>query len=725
VGFNALNTAEQRLIQQLLDAKQGRIYWDTDVAFTDDSLHGASFFINSYRKKWPHYNTHPFNWIRDNFSGEKNIRCIGTPKNIAQVKQLGSIIEELSKTKDGLQNTAIVLGDESLLLPTLNSLPKTVEGINITMGFPLKSTPMASLFEHLFEMHKKPNLHKLYYQDVIALLSHQNIRPLFYLNKIDYAQQLIDNIQEKNSIYIGVEELIENVPSSLIKTVSLLFNSWENKAFIALGNITALIHLLQKQLQIHPETNALPLEYLYRFHQLFNQLADYTEAYPYVTNVKILQTVYRELIPYETLDFQGEPLEGLQLMGVLESRVLDFETLIISSVNEGVFPSGKSNNSFLPIDLKVAYKLPTYSEKDAIYTYHFYRLLQRAKNVYILYNTEPDALNGGERSRFLSQLIIEKKPKHSLSTQIVNAPIPELNSSLKHIAKTPEIITRIKEIAQKGFSPSALTSYMRNPIDFYHKKILGLKEYDEVEETVAANTLGTVVHDTLESFYKPLEGKTVTVAHIHQMQTQIVHEVTQKFEATYKSGDILQGQNLIIFNIAQQYVKNFLKQELALIESGKQLKIIKIEANLTADIDIPALGFPVKIGGKVDRVDELDGQIRIIDYKTGKVEQNHVQLVNWEDITTDYKKFSKSFQVLAYAYMMHQEKKFIQPIQAGIISFKNLQTGFLAFTKKDSSHSKNKNNLIDQETFDSYLIELKKLIIEICDMKNPFIEKEA
>jgi hypothetical protein len=434
--------------------------------------------------------------------------------------------------------------------------------------------------------------------------------------------------------------------------------------------------------------------------------------------------LYKEIISTETLDFKGEPLQGLQLMGMLETRVLDFETVILSSVNEGILPSGKSNNSFIPFDLKKQFNLPTYKEKDAVYTYHFYRLLHRAEHIYLIYNTEADGLNGGEKSRFLMQLETYAKPNHTVSQHVVVPKVPKIEHQLQKIQKEAHILNRIKEIAGKGFSPSALTSYIRNPIDFYYQKILGIQEYDTVEETVAANTLGTVVHDTLELLYKPFEGKNLVVKDIKAMFKNVDLLVTDNFKKTYGHGNIHRGKNLIIFNVAKRYVTNFLQQELQLLEKGKTLRILQIEQTLQAKIDIPELDFPVYIGGKVDRVDELDGVMRIIDYKTGKVSQNDVEVVNWDLLTQDYK-FSKSFQVLAYAQMIYQKQAFQQETEAGIISFKNLQSGFLKFGTKDRPGSRNKNQLVTAETLADFQTELKQLILEICNPDIPFTEKEV
>ena len=408
---------------------------------------------------------------------------------------------------------------------------------------------------------------------------------------------------------------------------------------------------------------------------------------------------------------------------MLESRVLDFETVIISSVNEGILPSGKSNNSFIPFDVKLENNLPTYKEKDAVYTYHFYRLLQRAKNIYILYNTEADVLTGGEKSRFITQLELEGI--HNIKHQIIAPEVPVVLSKPNVIEKNENLKLKLQELAEEGFSPSSLTNYIRNPIDFYYQKMLKIKEHNEAEETVAANTLGTVVHNTLEDFYKPLVDTFLSVDCIKNLMSHIEEKVTFHFKKEFKEGDITKGKNLIIFEIAKRYVYNFLDLEVADLKAGNKIKIIAIEANNSVSVDIPELNFPVKIKGKVDRVDQYNGITRIIDYKTGRVEQNKVEIVNWDDISTDYNKYSKSFQVLAYAYMMSLSNKIQLPFEAGIISFKNLNAGFLKFSKKDKpGNYAKKDALITNKTMEDFSFELKKLIIEICNPDIPFTEKE-
>ncbi|EGV43133.1 PD-(D/E)XK nuclease family protein [Bizionia argentinensis JUB59] len=720
LGFNALNKAEETIIQELLENSHADIYWDIDASFFENKNHDAGLFIRQHNKQWPYFKNNPLNWIANNYKSTKDISVIGVPKNVGQAKCIGNILNKLQKENNSLNNTAVVLGEESLLLPVLNSIPDSIKALNITMGLPLKSIPLAALFEQLFFIHKKETS-AYYFKDVIKLLSHQFISPLLQSGTNNDMQKVVNIIESNNLIYISLARLIELAPKHA-ELFQLLFGNWNNHATTALVHCQSLIMKIKAHLEQNKNQNLLALEHLFKFNSLFNELTLLDSNFKHLKDIHSLFTVYKELLSSETLDFKGEPLEGLQIMGMLESRVLDFETVIISSVNEGILPSGKTNNSFIPYDVKLENKLPTYKEKDAVYTYHFYRLLQRAKRVFIIYNTEIDALKGGEKSRFITQLELEGI--HKIKQTIAVPDIPS-ETHLKEtvINKNDDVINQIKKYASKGFSPSALTSYIRNPIDFYFQKVLKIKEHDDVEETVAANTLGTVIHNTLEDFYKPFEGKVIIWEQVTEMKSKIDATVTKHFKDLYKEGDISKGKNLIVFEIAKRYISNFLNLEIADLKDGNTLEIIAIELDNTAEIHIPELDFPVRITGKVDRVDKRNGITRIIDYKSGRVDDSKVQITNWDDLTTDYDKYSKSFQVLTYAFLMNAETPFNESVEAGIISFKNLNAGFIKFHKKEVG-SRNKSAEITQEILTDYETELKKLILEICDQKIDFLEKK-
>ncbi len=715
IGFNALNAAEQIIIQTMLD-HHSEIFWDIDEVHFSDPDHDVSLFIKDYVKNWPYYKTNNFQKISREYNSEKEIEIIGIPKSIGQAKYVGEILDDLSEEQ--LKSTALVLGDEELLLPMLNSLPSKIEALNITMGYPLKYSPFASLFEKIFEMLKLEK-EQFYYKDVISILSN----PIIQKVARKTSEEAVNKIRENNFLYLKKEQILGFFTSEEQKVISLCFPDWKNSPLVILQNFDELILALRKVLQ--KDSDTLNLEFLYHYHQIIEQLIQLVRKYPHLKTTASLQTFYKELSSLQTLDFKGKPFHGLQLMGMLESRVLDFETVILTSVDEGTLPAGKSNNSFIPYDLKKAFNLPTYKEKDAVYTYHFYHLLQRAKKVYLLHNTDTESQMGGESSRFLLQLEIEKQLQHKIRKSQVVPDVPKISNPLQAVEKTPEIIEKIKSLAEKGFSPSAITTYIRNPLDFYTQYVLGIRDTEEVEETVAYNTLGTVVHETLESFYAPLTGKELSAELLEDFIERTPAEVVLKFEKHYSKVPLSKGKNLLILEVVKRYVTNFLKKELAEVNLGKLIQIQQIETGLKVPINIPELSFPVNIRGNVDRVDVADGVLRIIDYKTGKVLQNQLEIVDWELITLDYDKFSKPFQVLMYACMLLDEKESEHPVEAGVISFKNLKEGFLKFTEKDKpGRGAIKKTEITEEVLEKFRYQLKKLILEICDPGVAFIEKE-
>lgn len=711
LGFNALNKAEETIIQELLQQEAASIYWDIDGVFINNPIHDAGHFIRTHKIAWPYYAKHPFNWEHQYYQNQKQFKITGAPKSVAQVKYVGTLLQEIYNRKKTLKNTAVVLGEEHLLLPLLSSLPKNVGPINITMGLALHNIPLATLFENLFRIHAaRPK--NYYHKDVFTVLTHPFIHNL--IAKTNYnTHTILAALQANNTAYVTTEKLEELAgPNKTI--IGLLFGNWDNNPKLALKNSLEIIQIIKTELNVNKHQNLLSLEYLYRFYKIFNELNLLTDTYPHVKSIKSLHGIYKDLLKSESLDFQGEAQEGLQIMGMLETRAIDFETVILTSVNEGVLPSGKSQNSFIPFDVKLKNKLPTYKEKDAVYTYHFYRLLQRAKTVHILYNTEPDVLNGGEKSRFISQL--EAEAMHPLEQQVITAPVKPNELLTSTVKKTPEVIKRLQEIALKGFSPSSLTNYVRNPIDFYSQKILGVKPFEDLEETVAANTLGTTVHNTLEDLYKPYVGQYLQPKDILKMQHEVDALISLHFKEAYPGGDISKGKNLIIFEVAKQYVTNFLNLENKDLLAGNAIKIEAVEADLKVKIPIKELEYPVFLTGKVDRIDQYNGTTRIIDYKTGKVESRNLNLNSWEDLITDYDKGSKPFQILTYAYMLNTQEPFSAPVEAGIISFKNLGAGVLKFTE-------NKSTLITQDILDPFYGYLKQLILEICDSEKAFEEK--
>ncbi|WP_338407319.1 PD-(D/E)XK nuclease family protein [uncultured Flavobacterium sp.] len=717
-GFNALNAAEEKIVQHLIAADQAKIYWDIDQTFLNDPYHDAGLFVRRFKESWKHYKSNPFEWIVNDFSEPKTIQVIGTPKTIGQAKITGGIIEKIIENNPtaNLDKVAVVMGDENMLVPLLYSLPASVGALNITMGYSSKNNPAQILIAKLFKMHtnalsRNAKNYVFYYKDVLDILTHPLVEP--------YAKTsaLVNVINQNNYTFITHHKLIElnPYPSDLFL---LLFQKWEIGSVAVLETISSLLLIIKANLNNDNEEEKITKAFVYSIFKVINKLINYYSKHSPIDKIETLYAIYKQVIDLAEVSFEGEPLNGLQIMGVLESRVLDFETVIITSMNEGKLPAGKSQNSFIPYDVKKELGLPTFKEKDAIYTYHFYHLLQRAKNIYLIYNTESEGLDAGEKSRFITQLEVEKQPNHTLTHEIYNAVLPETAYQPMVISKSELVMLRLKEIADKGFSPSALTSYIRNPIQFYFQKILRISEVEEVEENIALNTLGTIIHETLKVLYEPFIGKFLSEAAILGCFKLLDDEVLKQFKLVYKEGEIKKGRNLLAFEVAKRNVSNFLKVELESIKNGDAIKILALEQRFERILEHPSLPFPVKIGGSVDRIEEHNGNIRIIDYKTGKVEKTNVTLKSWNCLTNDIKN-DKIIQVLAYAFMFEKEAKG-KPVEAGIISFKNLKSGFLPFAFKEN---KEETVIIDEGILDYYLEQMVLLLNEILDVTIPFEEK--
>jgi hypothetical protein len=531
------------------------------------------------------------------------------------------------------------------------------------------------------------------------------------------ASELVNRINQNNYTFILQKKILELHPNGN-ELFQLLFQKWDTNSVTVLENLSRILLLIKSNLSRDNEEEKITNAFVYSIFKVINQLISYFSSHENIDNIDTLYAIYKQVIDVAEVSFEGEPLNGLQIMGVLESRVLDFETVIITSVNEGKFPAGKSMNSFIPYDVKRELGLPTFKEKDAIYTYHFYHLLQRAKNVYLLYNSDSEGLDAGEKSRFITQLEVEKQPKHNLSFQIYNADVPDIAHQPIIVPKSERVMQRLKEIAEKGFSPSSLTAYIRNPIQFYFQRILRISETDEVEENIAVNTLGTIIHGALEELYKPLIGKILIENDIKICIKNIDEEVLKQFKKEYKEGDIKKGRNLLAYEVAKRNVFNFLKTELEAIQKGDQIQIIALESKLERVLEHPKLPYPVKIAGNVDRIENRNGKIRIIDYKTGKVEKTSVTLKSWKGLTEEIKN-DKIIQILAYAFMYELESNGLE-MEAGIISFKNLKSGFLPFNYKVD---KEVIEVISPEIMSNYLEEIVILLNEILNVEVAFEEK--
>ena len=718
VGFNHLKTSESQILQELLVAGKASVYWNVPKNLLENK-HPAGQFIRHYLSDWSYYKNNKIDWISTKSIDPDNIEIIGAPKNVGMIKYVGELIDA-SKDTD---KTAIVLTDQNVLPISLNSLPKKIDTVNITMGFPLVYFPFSNLVKHIFEMHIHAISHgntSYYYKTVLRILTHPIIQTHF--NRVD---RLVTNLTAKNSVTIHYADIKTSGESIIINDFEVLLKLFkpikDNSIQVLLHKINSLIAVLKNKQQ------GFEKEVLYKHFKLNQKLLQLNDKYPYFENkvkdivpVKAFFQLYKKIIALENLNFIGEPLQGLQIMGFLETQALDFKHLIITSMNEGTIPKGKKPKSFIPFDIRKHYKLLTYREEDAIMSYHFFRLLEASEKVTLLFNNQTDTFGSGEKSQFLTQLLW-KHPE--IRQKIINPKVKSQNLELQQINKTPAVIKRLKEIATKGFSPSSLATYLYNPITFYQQKILKIKELDSIEETVTDTTMGTVIHDTLEELYKPFVGKLLREKSLQKLIPAIPEQVKRAFKKTYKNGQFNQGKNRLIYEVIVNFVKRFISDEINTVKSGKIIRILSLEASLSHEVDFPKFNFPIQFVGKVDRIDEVNGVVRIIDYKSGKVESGQLRLDDFLKISTDYK-YSKGLQVMLYAYLYSQQKSFDKEkkLQAGIISFKNLKSGFMPV---NFAPPRSKLDICITTThFEEFLKALENLLLEIFDTDIPFIESE-
>ncbi|MDO5607143.1 MAG: PD-(D/E)XK nuclease family protein [Capnocytophaga sp.] len=712
-GFNALSGCEQKIIQTLLAEATAEIYWDVDRYFVETEGHDAGLFIRNYLKNWAYYRNHKPKWLSDVYRQEKTIHITGVPKSINQAHEVSHLIGQMPVGI--LAKTALVMADEQLLLPMVQSVNVSVP-MNITMGYPLQQTPMNDLFAIYFRLHLSKSY---YYKDIIQLLTNPMLQELLPKEVVNH---IVTQIHQRNSNYLSRNKLFEMAPPEYQELLAdLIPDISEQPVMTLVDHALRSIIRFKKVADQNRTQYGLWLEYAYRFHQLFLQLKQLQAHFGHIQSVKTLYHFYLDILQKDSLDFVGEPLEGLQLMGVLESRNLDFEHLIITSVNEGVLPSGKSGNSFIPYDVKRNVGLPTYKERDAIYSYHFYRLIQRAKTVHLLYDTDTDSLKGKEKSRFILQLLAENIPAHSINHQIKAPEVHRIEEKKISIPKDEDILQRLKEVAASGFSSSALTTYVFNPVTFYQQYILGVKEEMDVEESIEARTFGNIVHHVLEELYKPLIGIVLTIAHYVEMKKQVPLLVQKYFSKEYRSDDYQHGKNLLAYTVIMEYIYRFLEMEKEEVGSGVEIIVQQVEQKITVPLENHTIGYEVNLKGVVDRVDRRNGKLYIIDYKTGVVGSENVGIYQWESLINDFK-HSKAYQLLTYAYLYKKLNAIDEEIIAGNISFKRLRNGLLTFRFKE-------NKLAKDERIDDYKIlkfeEVTSLLLnEIFNMDIPFEEKQ-
>ncbi len=710
-GLNALNTAESEIIQKLLEKQIARIYWDTDKYFLNRPYHDAGKFISTFQMKWDYYKTQPLDIVSDQFANEKNIEIAGINGTMGMVQVAARKLAQLPPEE--IENTVVILADENLLLPLLTSLPDSIPAYNVTMGVSLDKLPVAAFVLDYIKLIVEKNEVGFYFKNLIRFLESPFTHSLIEADGYDYRAQ----IRKENLVYVTPEDLGHNNGSMLLDVLDV-----KNDIPSILEKLEKMI-LKLRDLYFKEGNRSLELEQLQGLREVLGGVRNLMRSGHKIQDERILSYVFRHLLPLKKLDFIGEPVKGLQIMGLLETRALDYKNLIMLSVNEGTLPAGKSTASYIPFHMKKRFGLPTYSEKDSVYAYHFYRLLHRSENATFIYNTETGGLGSSEKSRFLTQLDTGRDTAHKIQEVNYIYKNEAITSELITLNKTPAYFTRLEDIAQKGFSPSALTSFIRNPLDFYRQKILSINEVEEVEENMALNTMGSIIHEALDKLYaqhlhKPLHDNDFT-----EMRQRKKTELDLAYKKIYPAKGKLTGRNRIIYEVSDSFLSQMISMDHRLVKDGRELIILSTERDLSTHIKIPQIGL-VKLHGTVDRIDKLDGVLRIIDYKSGKVEKGNLGLDpdGYDLLLEDYGK-SKAFQILMYSYLYFSNEPDQDQVTAGMISFKNFQSGFLSFSLKHKNRYHEEP--VTREILEKFQEQLNELLIELFDPEKPLEEKEV
>lgn len=695
-GFNAFTPVEENLVRSLLQWNKGQCFFQADHYYFDDERQEAGKFLRNH-KTWKEFNdSRIFNWIEDDFNQPKNIKVYEVSGNITQTKILPEIFKEIEDKT--YSNTAVVLLDENLLPASLDVM-YGIQNLNITMGFPLKNLSFSNAVKQLFYLQKQleKNKSSYYYRDIFPILEE--------LPKSLEDELVINNfktkVEERNIVYIS-KKLMNEFLSGLSYFNLLQKASSTNEYLDAMIAFCRQIKWL--------EIDDIQYENISHFENAFRIIKNQLAPYQFEIKMETLEILINQHINSESIDFQGEPLRGLQIMGLLETRLLNFENVILLSVNEGKLPLGNSQNTYIPFDVRKFFDLHTFLENDSIYAYHFYRLIQDSKNVHLLFNALSSGVNTGEKSRFITQ--IEMESSHHIEHLIIENSSEPIVTQPIEIPKTDIVLERLEKWKSK-VSASHLTSYLYNPIDFYLSKILNASETDEIEEELSVKNYGNLVHYSLQEVYEELKGKVLKENDLKNSVKAIDEYINIAINKLKHQPEFYEkGMNFIHKAIAKKVIETILAHDLDLIKNGNTLEIIDIEKRFE-NVDF-YLNENDKISffGFIDRIDRLNGTLRIIDYKTAKIKNLTVKID--EDKIDEYfhnSERKQALQLCIYQYVVENLPEFWgMPVETGIWSFAEAKKGVVSLQ-------------FEKGNIDDAMKSVKSLIEEILNPDINFIEE--
>lgn len=620
VGFNVLNKVEHTLFKKLNEAGKAMFYWDYDTFYLNKTPHETGEFIRRNLRDFP--SELPASFF-DNLNQPKEVTFIESPTENGQVRYLPQWIRENLTSQE--KETAVVLCNEALLQPVLHALPDNVKHINITMGFPLSQTPAYSFVNALMELHTSgynPNNGRYLFAEVISVLKHPYTRQLS-----PEAEKLEQTLTRDNRFYPLPSELKQD------NVLELLFTPRRNNLDLCSMLSEALKEvavIYQQQAASHSDAfDQLYRESLFKTYTLVNRFHTLIESKELNVQAGTFQRLLTRVMSSSSIPFHGEPAIGMQVMGVLETRNLDFRHLIMLSVNEGQLPKAGGDSSFIPYNLRKAFGMTTIDHKIAVYAYYFYRLMQRTEKVTLVYNTATDGINRGELSRFMLQFLIEWGYP-VLRKQLEAAQSPQ-DSTPIIIEKTPDVMERMKSVfdirnnPKALISPSALNCYLDCPLKFYYKYVALLSAPDEVTADIDSAKFGSIFHYAAEHIYKDLtaHGKLISRENLEtllkdevRLQTYVDNGFKELFfNLPPNEQPEYNGIQLINSAVIVKYIQQLLRNDLRYAPFtfiGSEQRIFENIEICTSTGDIQS-----RIGGIIDRIDSKGESLRIVDYKTG------------------------------------------------------------------------------------------------------------
>lgn len=670
VGLNVLSASEKRLLWHLQSTNRADFYWDFHGDMITDSDNRSSLFMSENIKEFPQKIN-----LDVECEGHPEIEVIGVPSFTGQATIVSKILTE---NGSGIE-TAVVLPDEKLLLPVLNSIPESTDVINVTMGFPVAGTAISALIDSLAELQKGVN----YYKRVLRVLGNSYIRSALG----DVATNLEKFITNNNIVYLPSGKFAENeILAHIFKTVDPTKTA---------DYLLEIFEILYNSISL----SKIEKEFLYHYYIAVKRLKDIGLTIKSETFFKILN----QLVASKTVPFRGEPLEGLQVMGVLETRSLDFDNLIFCSMNEGIYPVKSIPNSLIPYNLRRGFSLPTYELQDSVTSYHFYRSIYRAKKVYLIYDTRSEELKSGEVSRFVYQL--KYHFRYPITERVLNFKIDAQKRDTIVIEKRPELVQKVNNLFvgedAKPFSASALNTYLDCSLKFYFQSIEGLSEQAEVTESVEANTYGTLFHKVMEELYKPLH-KNITTADVLKSLKRKEHisTIVDNSMKSILNIDEIIGHNLIVKKLLERCAEMMIDHDAA----NAPFVIVDTEKKCFKTLELSNNKI-VRFYAIIDRVDKLNDVNRIIDYKTGNKDVTFDKVEKLFDREKSNKGESVAFQLYLYA--------FISDLNDGDI----ISPVFINKMFKDEI----KSNKIDKVNFDEFKERLNDLMVRILDDSTPFV----